>query len=255
MYKPILLFLLITSAVISAESSPQLLHRQIVRQLQCSSQGLKDCGSGCIDRSDTCCPDRTGGCPTGTYCSLGSNGEYGCCKDGKICTGPGGVIPTPGTTIISTQTISGGAIPTPGTTIISTRTILPCSSQGLKDCGAGCIDRSDTCCPDRTGGCPAGTYCSLGSNEEYGCCQDGETCAGPGGAIPTLTLEPTDTSVSVSTYSPPSVSHSSTSPTNLITTNPTATTSLPGSIGAADSNIQGFLPAKLLAFVLPFFII
>ena len=237
MYKPILLFLLTTAAVISADSSPQLLRRQIVSQLPCSSQGQKDCGTGCIDISDTCCPDRTGGCSVGTYCSLGSNGEYGCCQNRKICAGPGGVIPTPGTTITSTQTT------------------LPCSSQGQKDCGAGCIDISDTCCPDRAGSCPVGTYCSLGSKREYGCCQNGETCAGPGGADPTSTLEPTDTSISVPTYSPPSVSHSSTPPSNLITTNPTATTSLPKSIGAGYSNIHGFLLAKLLAFVLPFFVI
>jgi len=192
MYKPILLFLLKTAAAIGADSSPQLLRRQIVSQLPCSSQGQKDCGAVCIDLSHTCCPDRASGCPVGTYCSLGSNGEYGCCQNGRTCAGPGGAFTSPGGTITSTQTIL-----VPGET--STQT------------------ESTTSTLEPTETEPADTSVS------------------------------TSTSASVSTYSPPSA--------NLTTTNPAATTSLPEFTGAADSNIQGFLPVKLLAIVLPFFAI
>jgi hypothetical protein len=152
-----------------------------------------------------------------------------------------------------------------------------CSSQDQK-CGAVCIDLTDTCCPDAAGGCPLGTYCSLGSNGDYGCCDNGETCKGPGGAFTTpgdiifsthtilVFGEPTDTSVLVvpwrtdSTRSPPpvsssfpsSVSRSSKAPPILTVT---ATTTMLGSTGAASRNIQSLLPMKLFAFVLPLFAI
>jgi hypothetical protein len=152
-----------------------------------------------------------------------------------------------------------------------------CSSQGQK-CGSGCIDLTDTCCPDASGGCPLGTYCSLGSNGDYGCCDNGETCQGPGGVFTTpgdiifsthtilLFGEPTDTSVlvipsrTVSTRSPPPVSFAfpssvprSSNPPPILTV--TATVTTPGSTGAANRNIQSLLPMKLFAFVLPFFAI
>lgn len=170
MYKPIVLFLLTASAAIVADSSPQLLRRQVISQLPCSAQGEKDCGALCIPLSYTCCPDGSGGCPVGSYCSLGSNGQYGCCQNGRTCAGPGGASTAPGRTITSTQTI-------------------PVSSS---------------------------------------------------------------TSISVSTYSPPSVSHSSTLPSNFTTTNPTVTTSPAVFTGAADSNLRAFSPVNLLAFVLAF---
>lgn len=59
---------------------------------------------------------------------------------------------------------------------------VPCSDQGLKDCGEGCIYLSYTCCPDGAGGCPASAYCNLGTNGEYNCCPRGSICGGPGGA-------------------------------------------------------------------------
>lgn len=82
------LILLLTSTLTNA--SLQVLKRQ-GSLIPCSQQGMKDCGTSCIDLTDTCCPDRAGGCAVGTYCSLGSNGEYGCCRTGRTCVGPGGV--------------------------------------------------------------------------------------------------------------------------------------------------------------------
>ncbi|CAM1505185.1 Fc.00g108220.m01.CDS01 [Cosmosporella sp. VM-42] len=67
---------------------------------------------------------------------------------------------------------------------------VPCSEQGLKDCGVGCINLSWTCCPSRAGGCPPSARCNLGSDGEYNCCPLGAICAGPGGAT---TLRSTDT--------------------------------------------------------------
>ncbi|KAK7408385.1 hypothetical protein QQX98_009425 [Neonectria punicea] len=59
---------------------------------------------------------------------------------------------------------------------------VPCSDQGQKDCGDGCIDLSWTCCPGGDGGCPSTSVCFLGNNGEYGCCPRGTTCEGAGGA-------------------------------------------------------------------------
>jgi hypothetical protein len=100
MYNPILLFFPIAAAAIGADSSSNLLRRQTLIPVSCSSQGLKACGVVCIGLSDTCCPSGAGGCPIGTYCDLTSNGEYGCCPNGEICTGPGGAI-----TSLFTQTV------------------------------------------------------------------------------------------------------------------------------------------------------
>jgi hypothetical protein len=100
MHNPILLFFLIAAAAIGADSSSNLLRRQTLIPVSCSSQGLKACGVVCIGLSDTCCPSGAGGCPIGTYCDLTSNGEYGCCPNGEICTGPGGAI-----TSLFTQTV------------------------------------------------------------------------------------------------------------------------------------------------------
>lgn len=82
-------------------------------------------------------------------------------------------------------------------------TSLPCSQQpGLKPCGSDvvCIAESWTCCPDGSGGCPPTKYCSLGDNGKYGCCLNGETCAGPGGAT---TLGSTGTQTITDTTSQP----------------------------------------------------
>lgn len=80
-----------------------LLQRDLV-EVPCSEQGRKDCGTGCILLTDTCCPDQRGGCHVGTNCWMGDNGQYACCPIGKTCSGPGGVITYPGG--INTVTIS-----------------------------------------------------------------------------------------------------------------------------------------------------
>lgn len=59
---------------------------------------------------------------------------------------------------------------------------VPCGELGMKTCGNVCIDLTDTCCPDGSGGCTLGDYCVLGDNGEYGCCPVGEVCVGDGGA-------------------------------------------------------------------------
>jgi len=66
------------------------LKRSLEPRQSCLS-GSKVCGDYCILSSYTCCPDRQGGCRASQYCSLGDNGEYGCCDDGEVCTGDGGV--------------------------------------------------------------------------------------------------------------------------------------------------------------------
>lgn len=67
--------------------------------------------------------------------------------------------------------------------LVARAEVVPCDEQGLKSCGDGCIPLDYTCCPDMAGGCPTATsYCSLGDNNEYGCCPIGEVCGGDGGA-------------------------------------------------------------------------
>jgi len=72
----------------------------------CSSQGLKQCGLVCTLPTYTCCPDKAGGCAPGTHCSLGTDGKYGCCEDGEVCTGPGGPPASSDGTIISSSHIA-----------------------------------------------------------------------------------------------------------------------------------------------------
>lgn len=59
---------------------------------------------------------------------------------------------------------------------------IPCEDLFLESCGNVCIDLTDTCCPDGSGGCPLGSNCEIGDNGEYGCCPIGENCVGDGGA-------------------------------------------------------------------------
>ncbi|KAE8379238.1 hypothetical protein BDV26DRAFT_291547 [Aspergillus bertholletiae] len=100
MYKFLTLGALLATTALAADRSPALVARQVV-ELPCSYQGEKDCGSGCIPLSYTCCPDQRGGCPLGSYCD-----GLGCCPNGKTCTGPGGVITRPGSTISLTRTLT-----------------------------------------------------------------------------------------------------------------------------------------------------
>jgi hypothetical protein len=163
----LLLLSFTASVAIAADMSLMISGRQSSCQI-----GEKVCGTGCISIADTCCPDGSGGCPLSQYCELGSNNQYGCCPIGEVCSGNGGV--------------------------------KTCAEQGQKDCGSDCIDLSWTCCPDKLGGCAATEFCELGSNNQYGCCPNGEVCAGNGGASTTGagTVAGTVTHISTSTPSP-----------------------------------------------------
>jgi hypothetical protein len=77
----------------SATGVSPLFPRQSGSYVPCSQQvGVTACGSeyNCIPDSYTCCPDGSGGCPPTEYCGVGSNGKYGCCPNGEICSGDGG---------------------------------------------------------------------------------------------------------------------------------------------------------------------
>ncbi|KAF7543654.1 hypothetical protein G7Z17_g10563 [Cylindrodendrum hubeiense] len=77
-----------------------------------------------------------------------------------------------------------GALAAANSPFLAAREIyqVPCSETGQKECGNGCIDSSWTCCPSGAGGCPSDATCYLGTNGEYGCCPEGTTCGGEGGA-------------------------------------------------------------------------
>ncbi|CAG7559175.1 unnamed protein product [Fusarium equiseti] len=89
-------------------SFPLLAVRQVV-EVPCADQGLKDCGTGCIQEDWTCCPSQAGGCPPTAYCEVGTNAQYGCCPNGSVCNGEGG-----GSTRAETNTLTldGGATTT-----------------------------------------------------------------------------------------------------------------------------------------------
>jgi hypothetical protein len=72
------------------------------QELSCATENMKDCGTGCIPFSYTCCPDGSGGCPVTAVCVLADNDEYGCCPIGETCSGDGGVTTIPGGTFTST---------------------------------------------------------------------------------------------------------------------------------------------------------
>lgn len=193
----------IASLTFASGFSP-LLPRQSITELPCSSIGRKDCGTGCIDLTWTCCPDGSGGCPPTAYCDLASNGEYGCCPKGKSCVGPGGAYTTPifGTLTeiqteipTATRTISQPSVPPATSTTDQGPT--PCSQQpGMIACGGNfrCIPESYTCCPDGSGSCPAGEYCMLDNTGEYACCPNGKRCSGSVGISSGLGFNPSTTS-------------------------------------------------------------
>jgi hypothetical protein len=103
-----LLILATASGALANQVSP-LNKRQ--ERIPCSELGQKTCGNVCIDITDTCCPDGSGGCNLGNYCVLGDNGEYGCCPIGEICVGDGGASTEFGT-VTSTQTLPPPEEPT-----------------------------------------------------------------------------------------------------------------------------------------------
>lgn len=101
----VLVGLTATMASASAVSPARLFARQDVETIPCEESGQQTCGGGCIDLGWTCCPDLAGGCPPTAYCSLGDDGEYGCCPQGETCVGEGGANTRPGETFISTETV------------------------------------------------------------------------------------------------------------------------------------------------------
>lgn len=100
-----------------------ILQRSLEGRQSCSGSE-KLCGSYCIPSSDICCVDSEAGCPQGTYCTTGSNGQPGCCPTGEVCGGTGGITtntpiesvsfatPTYDTYVTSTDS-SSGATATP----------------------------------------------------------------------------------------------------------------------------------------------
>lgn len=79
--------LLVTATTVAANWQPKEL---MARQSTCDI-GYTECGTGCVPVGYTCCPDESGGCPATARCDKGDNGEYGCCRLGRTCSGDGGV--------------------------------------------------------------------------------------------------------------------------------------------------------------------
>ncbi|KAL2213126.1 hypothetical protein CC79DRAFT_1315974 [Sarocladium strictum] len=82
------LILIVASSTLTLAALNPLSKRQ--SQIPCEDLFLESCGNVCIDLTDTCCPDGSGGCPLGSNCEIGDNGEYGCCPIGENCVGDGG---------------------------------------------------------------------------------------------------------------------------------------------------------------------
>ncbi|KAF1923427.1 uncharacterized protein M421DRAFT_425802 [Didymella exigua CBS 183.55] len=215
MLNSLLLVPLLAVSVIGANSTPLLFRRQT--QTPCSELGQKECGNGCIDLTDTCCPSGIGGCPLDTYCSLGNNGEYGCCDVGQTCEGDGGVDES--TTILtstitdeftSTQTIAGETS-TIGYDVTSIVTLTSTDTE----------DDTDT------------------NTDAYG-------------ATSTSILITTSASPLSSIATPPVLPSSQTSrpSSNITTGSPSASVLPPESTGGADARTQG-LSGWLIAVFLP----
>ncbi|KAF3034417.1 hypothetical protein E8E12_005967 [Didymella heteroderae] len=228
MFKPTIFLPLLTAAVVSADMSALLVRRQTI-PVPCSADGRKDCGSGCIDATWTCCPSGAGGCPPTAYCSLGSNGLYGCCPLGEDCEGDGGSRTTGGGIIVSVST----------TTIIddSTSTIIDDSTSTIVD------DSTSTTTEDVTS-----TLTSTATSTVTGADDESSTS--------TLTLTSTS-ALTLTSVSPPPVlpsSHTSTLSSNVTTGSPTAPTSPPEFTGGAHAQAQD-IAGWLLAMALPLFVL
>ena len=133
MLSSLLLLPMLTVTVIGSQSTPLLFRRQT--QAQCSDIGQKTCGDFCIDLTDICCPDASGGCPITTYCTLGDNGQYGCCDIGKKCVGDGGVDTStiftdlPGTTSTNAIDLIPSATSRPAATNDGTSIAAPINTR------------------------------------------------------------------------------------------------------------------------------
>ena len=102
--------------------------------------GLTPCGDGGLIAGCDCCPD----------------GQTACLNTVQVCA-------LEGTSYIC-ENESGSN----------------CASQGLADCGSGCMLSSATCCPGQEVWCPAGYYCGANSN----CFSDSSSSSGGGSSSP-----------------------------------------------------------------------
>lgn len=214
MLKFLTLALSATGALAALGSHPAL----VERQLSCATTE-KDCGTGCIEKAWTCCPDGKGACGPTDYCNLGTDKNYNCCPVGSVCTGAAGT-PTPGPT--TTRTLTSTITSKASTSSARPTTTLYCAATE-KDCGTGCIDLGWTCCPDAKGGCGPSDYCNLGDNKEYNCCPRGSVCTGAGGVT---TIAPTTKPATTGT-----VTRTSTTTRPVVIVTAAAAQVVPGIVG------------------------
>lgn len=110
------------------------------------------CHGSCIPSGYECCPNG-GGCPSSKYCTIGDNGEYGCCTDGEICTGDGGIRTEGGLgggqfsfSIPSfTYKVPSFTYDMPSYTYSAPKNTFTGSSGGSSDSGSGGSGANDEC--------------------------------------------------------------------------------------------------------------
>ncbi|KAL2815312.1 hypothetical protein BJX63DRAFT_430830 [Aspergillus granulosus] len=116
---------LFASGALAAERLPFLVARQ---SSDCAANGLDTCGFRCIYPGYECCEEFSYGCEPGTYCDVN-----GCCEDGEVCSGGGGVDTidiTSTTTITSEITVTNTLTEDETTTITTTsRPVIPTPSD------------------------------------------------------------------------------------------------------------------------------
>ncbi|KAK4167003.1 hypothetical protein QBC43DRAFT_298176 [Cladorrhinum sp. PSN259] len=248
---------------LAAQSRPSYLFRRTddnyaeIGDHTCEGYGLQQCGDGCIPLSYECCPDLKGGCPATDYCSLGDNGDYGCCEDGEMCSGDGGASTSTivGETATSTwdtdytpsasPTDTGSVKPSP----TPTPTPTPSESPAASEYPAGTESPSEsptetpsaspssdgypagTESPTSTGGYPAGTE-SPTSTGGYPAGTESPTSTGgypagtesptSTGGYPIGTESPTDTGYPIGTASSSGSPDTITQPTGYPTASPSS---------------------------------
>lgn len=219
---------LLGSATLLTSPNPNNKHL-LRRQSDCSSIGEFPCGQYCIQSGYFCCPDQQGGCLTSEYCTTGNDGTPCCCPLGEVCDGSCAVT-------VNTATVAASS-PTGAATTSAPTSSSPAGSCGIGElpCGPGCMSIADTCCPDGSGSCPIGKVCQLGTNSQYGCCPDGETCDGPGYGGNTATTSSYTSNYATYTSSPTiseGFADSSSVTTPSATTAATATSAINGGVAS-----------------------
>lgn len=80
------------------------MHAIFAAALLAGTAGAASAGKALVARQDeqllpctdvvgvNCCGDGTSYCPLTRTCYLGTNGEYGCCPIGRVCSGPGNEV-------------------------------------------------------------------------------------------------------------------------------------------------------------------